>query len=116
MVSSSHGPDEKIEPDDQLEKLPRLSRVERLFEFVATLATGVVFITKVLKPLGLFIGMCAALWLLWAIFQLYRHGWKILKNWGLRVDQPNLRRSFIIPSVFALSLDKVNDKVNFSKL
>jgi hypothetical protein len=62
----------------------------------------VIFIAKLLNPLSLFIASCALLWIAWGVFQLFRHGGRILSSWGVRVDQPNLKHSLILPSLFSL--------------
>ena len=84
------------------EILPEISCWERWFEVIATVTTGVVFLTKVLRPPGVFLIACTTLWLSWCIFQRGRHGSQIFFVWGLRIDQPNLKYSFILPSIFAL--------------
>ncbi|CAL1173557.1 unnamed protein product [Cladocopium goreaui] len=97
------GEAEKPGPESrQLVGLPDLSLWERCFEVFATLTTGVIFIAKLLNPLSLFIASCALLWIAWGVFQLFRHGGRILSSWGVRVDQPNLKHSFILPSLFSL--------------
>ena len=82
--------------------LPSLRPWERSFEVICTLTTGLIFIAKLLNPLSIFIASCAFVWIAWAIFQFYRHGSGILSLWGLRIDQPNLKHSFILPSLFAV--------------
>lgn len=84
------------------EFLPEISCWERWFEVIATVTTGVVFLTKVVRPPGVFLIACTTLWTSWFIFQRCRHGSKIFFVWGLRIDQPNLKYSFILPSIFAL--------------
>eukprot|EP00435_Cladocopium_sp_Y103_P057645 s749_g19.t3 len=86
----------------QVAGLPDLSSWERCFEVFATLTTGVIFIAKLLNPLSIFIASCALLWIAWGLFQLFRHGRRILSSWGLRIEQPNLKYSFILPSFFSL--------------
>eukprot|EP00439_Symbiodinium_sp_Y106_P051284 s2343_g6.t2 len=97
---------EKGTPADSIPKapepLPTLSCWERCFEVIATVITGIVFIAKLLQPVSIFIGSCALIWICWAILQFCRHGSRILFLWGIRVDQPNLRRSFFLPSLFAI--------------
>ncbi|CAJ1387644.1 unnamed protein product [Effrenium voratum] len=80
----------------------QINRWERCFEVAATLITGIIFIAKLLEPLSIFIGSCALVWLSWFFFQLWRHGAWILFVWGVRIDQPNVQKSFLLPSVFAV--------------
>ena len=93
---------EEAVPEAKTSDLPRLCCWERLFEVIATLITGVIFITKLLEPLWIFIASCALIWIVWCFLQFCRHGLKILFLWGVRIDQPNLRRSFLIPTLFAI--------------
>ena len=44
----------------------------RCFEFLATVTTGVLFLSRALKPPVVFIATSVVLWLLWAIFQCRR--------------------------------------------
>jgi len=98
MVGTSVAPSDVI----VAEFLPEISCWERWFEVLATVTTGVVFVAKVLRPPGVFLIACTTLWASWFIFQRGRHGSKIFFVWGLRIDQPNLKYSFILPSIFAL--------------
>ncbi|CAE7571167.1 unnamed protein product [Symbiodinium natans] len=82
--------------------MPRPKPWERCFEVFATAATGVIFILKLLDPVWIFITSCALVWIGWCGFQFCRYGSGILFLWGIRVDQPNLRKSFLLPSLFAV--------------
>lgn len=82
--------------------VPKVKDWERCFEFLATVTTGVLFLSRALKPPVVFIATSVVLWLLWAIFQCRRYGKGVLFLWGLRIDCPNLKYSFICPSIFAI--------------
>jgi len=107
MVSDGDIEVEQVEKDTKTKEIAappaiQLRHWERCFEIIATLTTGVIFIAKLLNPLSIFIASCASVWIAWAIFQFCRHGSRILFVWGVRVDQPNLKHSFVLPSCFAL--------------
>ena len=91
-------PSDTSSPSDP--KCPKVSSCERCFEFLAAMTTGLIYTTKWLNPPVVFLGTFAVLWILWFLYQCRRHGKRILFLWGFRSD--NLKRSFLIPTCFAV--------------
>jgi len=89
-------------PQDEVSPGPSLK--ERGLEVSAALLTGLVHISDLLQPSWIFIVVCALFWISWGVYQHRTYGSSVMRGWGLRWDQPHLKKNMIRASQVAVVL------------